>query len=343
MEAQQDTGAATRRGSSRESRNTTGTGSGLASGNAILVDMTRLADVLGCGRDELLHSLRKEATSEAEGVAVDGTRTSPTLDQLDVPAMYPPSGVRQALMTTVSRPANASGKAEDGEVPRPLWLLGGSGGKTIVELVLLNLVRSGIDRVVIVVGGKDGDKIRDAVSRTRAVSAGKITIEFLEDPTDPSRQFHAKSILRARGAFDSPFLFMTSDHLYHPGLLHQLAGQELGEDGGCVLVEDAAGPSSLRDMAPTAVFVRRAEADSASAALPSAGETGSAEKQASRRVMAIGRREQGKRQKWDGVECGAILLSPEIFDTLSDLGKRRKYFTLADGLDFMAGKACAVW
>lgn len=38
----------------------------------------------GCGRDELLHSLRKEATSEAEGVAVDGTRTSPTLDQLDV-------------------------------------------------------------------------------------------------------------------------------------------------------------------------------------------------------------------------------------------------------------------
>lgn len=32
-------------------------------------------------------------------------------------------------------------------------------------------------------------------------------------------------------------------------------------------------------MAPTAVFVRRAEADSASAASPSAGETGSAENQ----------------------------------------------------------------
>ncbi|CAN0504035.1 unnamed protein product [Ectocarpus sp. 12 AP-2014] len=47
MEAQQDTSVATRRGSSRESRNTTGTGSGLASGDAILVDMTRLADVLG--------------------------------------------------------------------------------------------------------------------------------------------------------------------------------------------------------------------------------------------------------------------------------------------------------
>ncbi len=57
--------------------------------------------------------------------------------------MFPPPGVRQALMTTVSRAPSASGKAtEEEEVPRPLWVLGGSGGKTIVELVLLNLVRS---------------------------------------------------------------------------------------------------------------------------------------------------------------------------------------------------------
>lgn len=47
IEGLQDTGVATQRGPSRESRNTTGTGSGLASGDAILVDMTRLADVLG--------------------------------------------------------------------------------------------------------------------------------------------------------------------------------------------------------------------------------------------------------------------------------------------------------
>lgn len=47
MEAPQDTNVARHRRPSRESRNTTGTGSGLASGDAILVDMTRLADVLG--------------------------------------------------------------------------------------------------------------------------------------------------------------------------------------------------------------------------------------------------------------------------------------------------------
>lgn len=65
------------------------------------------------------------------------------------PAMYPPPGVRQALMTTVSRPLDSSGKPAAGEVPRPLWLLGGSGGKTIVELVLLNLVRGGLGVVYI--------------------------------------------------------------------------------------------------------------------------------------------------------------------------------------------------
>lgn len=54
--------------------------------------------------------------------------------------MYPPPGVRQALMTTVSRAPDAGKAVEEAEVPRPLWLLGGAGGKTIVELVLLNLV-----------------------------------------------------------------------------------------------------------------------------------------------------------------------------------------------------------
>lgn len=58
--------------------------------------------------------------------------------------MYPPPGVRQALMTTISRPVNTSGaksaQREEEEVSRPLWRLGGSAGKTIVELVLLNLV-----------------------------------------------------------------------------------------------------------------------------------------------------------------------------------------------------------
>ena len=56
--------------------------------------------------------------------------------------------------------------------------------------------------------------------------------------------------------------------------------------------------------------------------------------------MTIGRREQGQRQRWDGIECGAIVLSTEIFDTLAALwNRRRRYFTLADALDIMAGKS----
>lgn len=60
--------------------------------------------------------------------------------------------------------------------------------------------------------------------------------------------------------------------------------------------------------------------------------------QGSRKVMAIGRREQGRGQRWDGIECGALVMSTEIFDTLSILSRRRRDFTLADALDIFAGQ-----
>lgn len=79
---------------------------------------------------------------------------------------------------------------------------------SLFSLFFVFQMRGGVERVVIIVGGSDGDaaKIKEAVSRTRPVVAGKLSIEFLEDPTDPSRQFHAKSILRAR--YVSFFFFL---------------------------------------------------------------------------------------------------------------------------------------
>lgn len=53
--------------------------------------------------------------------------------------MYPPPRVKQALVTTISRPTAAEVDGED-ELPRMLWVLAGAGGKTVLELVLLNLV-----------------------------------------------------------------------------------------------------------------------------------------------------------------------------------------------------------
>lgn len=49
---------------------------------------------------------------------------------------------------------------------------------------------------MVIVVGKDGQKIMEAVAHSGAAS--KLTIEFLEDSTERSRQFHAKSILRAK-------------------------------------------------------------------------------------------------------------------------------------------------
>lgn len=56
-------------------------------------------------------------------------------------------------------------------------------------------MRGGVERVVIVVG-RSGNKIRDAVARSGV--AGKVQVEFLEDRSEQTKQFHAKSILRAR-------------------------------------------------------------------------------------------------------------------------------------------------
>ena len=57
---------------------------------------------------------------------------------------YPPANVRQALMTTVSRKAASALLSGEEYLPRPRWVLGNEGGKTLIELVLLNLVRIGL-------------------------------------------------------------------------------------------------------------------------------------------------------------------------------------------------------
>ncbi|CAM9731212.1 unnamed protein product, partial [Sphacelaria rigidula] len=107
--------------------------------------------------------------------------------------LYPPPRVKQALVTTISRPTAAEVDGED-ELPRMLWVLAGAGGKTVLELVLLNLVRGGVERIVIVVRKETAHKMKEAVERSGAASK----VEFLEDSSERSRQFHAKSILRAR-------------------------------------------------------------------------------------------------------------------------------------------------
>ena len=54
----------------------------------------------------------------------------------------PPVNIRQALMTTVSSSSASAWKSGKEYLPRPLWVLEREGGKTVIELVLLNLVRT---------------------------------------------------------------------------------------------------------------------------------------------------------------------------------------------------------
>ncbi|CAM9878081.1 unnamed protein product, partial [Choristocarpus tenellus] len=55
------------------------------------------------------------------------------------------------------------------------------------------------------------------------------------------------------------------------------------------------------------------------------------------RVVAIGRRDQGLQSTWDGLDCGIMLLTPEVFRCLGRLARRKSSFTLYDALDRFAG------
>ena len=75
----------------------------------------------------------------------------------------PPANVRQALMTTVSRKAASALQSGEEYLPRPLWVLGNEGGNTVIELVLLNLVRIGLCVYVCVLTKTAHDRPRNPV------------------------------------------------------------------------------------------------------------------------------------------------------------------------------------
>ncbi|CAM9761248.1 unnamed protein product [Choristocarpus tenellus] len=105
----------------------------------IRVDLDRLSGILGCGKDELLRSLRRERVSTTRGMALAEEEEDKQFTLDDASVLYSPPKVRQALVSAVTRHSPAEGSG-DGEGPNQLWVLGGGKGKTLIDLVLGNLV-----------------------------------------------------------------------------------------------------------------------------------------------------------------------------------------------------------
>jgi len=216
--------------------------------------------------------------------------------------MEKPPRIRRALVTSAHR----RGELDRVDLPKELLVVGGNTGMTIIELILYNLFRAGISRVDMLIGAK-GKAIEDHV-RVSPV-AEKLDIHFINLGVEYSMS-HAQSIIAARKVIKEPFVLCTSDHIFEPELIYNVANADLGADAGCVMVEDEIEDLDMNILPASAVYVKREGA----------------------RVRRIARR----LRPHDAVEAGLFQLGPEVFDALIDQATSKAYFTLAEALDEFA-------
>lgn len=296
------------------------------------LNLTRLSELLAIPEHELVSGFQSNpSASDMHGVLVDAGEDVPfetvglvdgapgstpaSLDELPSyvslrvrddestlarprsPALAPERKVaRQVLLTAAVRHAalDAHGK------PKCLVQLG---SQTIIGHVLTQLYAAGIERVVISVAA-GGDLIRAVVTQTPFFT--KMTIEFLDLGADYC-DGHARSILAARRCFPrGPFLIHTADHIFDKSIVSKMANFQLDDAVACVLVEtDVAG---LAGLPPTAVRVKLGK------------ET----------VTRIAR----DLAQYDGFDAGLFVSSVAIFDALDDLAAKKRYFSLAEALNY---------
>ncbi len=185
--------------------------------------------------------------------------------------------------------------------PMPLRPLG---GMPLLERTIRGARRAGIDRFVVVLGGR-GDEVRGALAPRLA----DVDVRWVHHAAWP--QGTGSSLLAARPYVDEPsFLVLPGDRLLLPGLLEGL--RQAPTDGrACVIAVDRK-RGLLAD-----------PDDATKAAL--AGD----------RVVALGKR----LATWDAFDTGASLCTPAIFEALAEAARADGgACSHADGLRRLAGQ-----
>ncbi|CAI5731450.1 unnamed protein product [Peronospora destructor] len=211
--------------------------------------------------------------------------------------------VHQVLLTAAVRPSSLD------ENQRPKCLIQ-VGQQTIISHILTQLYAAGVERVVVSVAAA-GDLIMAAVKQTPFYT--KMKIEFLDLGRD-NNDGHARSILAARSIFPGPepFLIHTADHIFDKSVMSKLSACPLGDAVACVLVEMDI--TELTGLPRTTVKVKINKDH--------------------QHVTHIGR----DLEIYDGIDAGLFLSSPDIFDALEALARKKRYFSLAEALDSVTSK-----
>ncbi len=177
--------------------------------------------------------------------------------------------------------------------PKPLVEVG---GEPLLRRTLRQLHHAGVRRAVVVLG-YDAERMRRAVEGFELPES--LTVELVEHP-DWSEGL-GSTLLAARERLTGPFILAMADHIYDPPLVSRIAGAE-PEPRGLVAVVDPS-PADVFELS-SAVKLRVRGA----------------------RVMAAGR----SLRRFDAVDVGLFLATPELFDAL---GRNED---LTEGLDRLA-------
>ena len=178
------------------------------------------------------------------------------------------------------------GASEKGK-PKPLIRLL---GLPLIVRSIFTLREAGIRDIIVVTGFK-GDMIKEHLGDGRRFG---VKISYADNPE--WERGNAVSLLKARKFAGERFILVMSDHVFSPEIIKRLSHKRI-QRGEAVLAVDKK-PNEYVDMEDaTKVLI---EGD---------------------RIVSIGK----DLRKYNGVDCGAFLLTADIFSTIED--------TLSDGKD----------
>ena len=179
-------------------------------------------------------------------------------------------------------------------------------GLPLIERVIMNAVRAGVEEFVVVVGYK-GDKLKEAL-REIADRRG-VRIDVVENPE--WRKENGHSVLRARGYFKKgeKFLLLMSDHIHELSILNRLVEFPL-KDGEIALAVDRKinGNKYVDHEDATKVLVRDGY------------------------ILDIGK----TIKDYNAYDTGAFLCTPAIFDAIEMSEKQDDDTTLSGGVRVLA-------
>lgn len=290
------------------------------------VDVQTLARLAGCSVSEMYHCFSQlDECSDIEGTLLDKGKQLVFGIEEDSPKTFQPPKTTTALISAAARP----GVLDTAQVPKELIVLEGTNGLTVIELVLRALYRAGIERVYIVLGWA-GAKIQEVLSESGLLDLLDIIYIDLGEHYNAG---HARSLIKARRYLQDQdsFLLCTSDHIFDPRLIYELAN--------CTVTRSSRQESSALDLEAgttatdnvKAIVLVETDFESMLDTLP-----GTAVKVRFREdddvVEEIGRHVT----EYNGIDAGLFLVTPDIFEVLIDLAAERPYFSLADALAHFA-------